>query len=161
MERIRTTEEEFAKRDAAISAAPGNHDQIGRELNAKIAKVPMIETGVGPAHDPAKVKPLVRERAALDRTRAASELQQRTALYAERRAKYKEVAASYAAWLKQGAGPNSNTAASLMNATATDTALRCEQELIGLAENLRKYHEQTTRDAAMYEQGYQKNLKEM
>ena len=51
--------------------------------------------------------------------------------------------------------------ASLMNNSAVDTALRCEEELIGLAENLRKYHEQTTRDAAMYEQQYQKNLKEM
>ena len=48
-----------------------------------------------------------------------------------------------------------------MNNSAVDTALRCEEELIGLAENLRKYHEQTTRDAAMYEQQYQKNLKEM
>jgi hypothetical protein len=121
----------------------------------------MVETGVGATHDPAKVKQLMRERAALDRARAAAELQQRTALYSERRTKYKELAASYAAWLKQGAGPNSNITTSLMNNSAADTALHCEEELIGLAENLRKYHEQTTRDAAMYEQQYQKNLKEM
>jgi hypothetical protein len=160
-QRIREIEAEFAKKDAAISTAPGNHDQIGRELNAKIEKVPMVETGVGATHDPAKVKQLMRERAALDRARAAAELQQRTALYSERRTKYKELAASYAAWLKQGAGPNSNITTSLMNNSAADTALHCEEELIGLAENLRKYHEQTTRDAAMYEQQYQKNLKEM
>ena len=160
-QRIREIEAEFAKKDAAISTAPGNHDQIGRELNAKIEKVPMVETGVGATHDPAKVKQLMRERAALDRARAAAELQQRTALYSERRTKYKELAASYASWLKQGAGPNSNITTSLMNNSAADTALHCEEELIGLAENLRKYHEQTTRDAAMYEQQYQKNLKEM
>jgi hypothetical protein len=160
-QRIREIEAEFPKKDAAISTAAGNHDQIGRELNAKIEKVPMVETGVGATHDPAKVKQLMRERAALDRARAAAELQQRTALYSERRTKYKELAASYAAWLKQGAGPNSNITTSLMNNSAADTALHCEEELIGLAENLRKYHEQTTRDAAMYEQQYQKNLKEM
>jgi hypothetical protein len=160
-QRIREIEAEFAKKDAAISTAAGNHDQIGRELNAKIEKVPMVETGVGATHDPAKVKQLMRERAALDRARAAAELQQRTALYSERRTKYKELAASYASWLKQGAGPNSNITTSLMNNSAADTALHCEEELIGLAENLRKYHEQTTRDAAMYEQQYQKNLKEM
>ena len=162
LQRIYEIDTEFAKKDKAITSVPGSHDQIARETAAKMAKLPLIEGGeAGPMPDPAKVKVLQRERATLDRNRAASELQQRTAIYAERRAKYKEVAASYAAWLKQSGGTISNATANLLNDATADTALRCEEGLIGLAENLRKYNEETTRDAAQYEQGYQKTIREL
>jgi hypothetical protein len=121
----------------------------------------MVDMGeAGPMPDPAKLKAAQREQATLDRNRAALELQQRTALYAERKAKYKEVAASYAAWLKQYRGPISDATAKLLNDATADTALSCEEELINLAENLRKYHEDTTRDAAQYEQAFQKRMSE-
>jgi hypothetical protein len=161
LQRIQGIDAEFVKKDKAIATGAGSHEQIAQQTRARIAKIPMVEMGeAGPMPDPAKLKAALREQATLDRNRAALELQQRTALYAERKAKYKEVAASYAAWLKQNAGPVNDATAKLLNDATADTALRCEEELINLAENLRKYNEETTRDAAQYEQGYQKRISE-
>jgi hypothetical protein len=161
LQRIQGIDAEFAKKDQAIATGAGSHEQIAHQTRARIAKIPMVEMGeAGPMPDPAKLKAALREQATLDRNRAALELQQRTALYAERKAKYKEVAASYAAWLKQYRGPISDATAKLLNDATADTALSCEEELINLAENLRKYNEETTRDAAQYEQGYQKRISE-
>ena len=161
LQRIQGIDAEFAKKDQAIATGAGSHEQIAQQTRARIAKIPMVEMGeAGPMPDPAKLKAAQREQATLDRNRAALELQQRTALYAERKAKYKEVAASYAAWLKQYRGPISDATAKLLNDATDDTALSCEEELINLAENLRKYHEDTTRDAAQYEQAFQKRMSE-
>jgi len=161
LQRIQGMDAEFAKKDQAIATGAGSHEQIAHQTRARIAKIPMVDMGeAGPMPDPAKLKAALREQATLDRNRAALELQQRTALYAERKAKYKEVAASYAAWLKQYRGPVSDATANLLNDATADTALSCEEELINLAENLRKYNEETTRDAAQYEQGYQKRISE-
>ena len=160
LQRIHGIDGEFVKKDRAIVAAPGSHEQIARETGAKIEKIPLVGGGE-PMRDPAKLKVVQREQATLDRNRAALELQQRTALYAQRKAQYKEVAASYAAWLKQNVGPISDATAKLLNDATADTALRCEEALINLAENLRKYNEEATRDAAQYEQAYQQRISEL
>jgi hypothetical protein len=160
-QRILGIDEEFVKKDQAITTGPGSHEQIAQQTGAKIAKIPLVGGGeAGPMPDPVKFRAVEREQATLDRNRAGWELQQRAALYAERKAKYKEVAASYAAWLKQNVGPISSPTAKLLDDATADIALRCEEELINLAENLRKYNEETTRDAAQYEQAYQKRITE-
>jgi hypothetical protein len=160
-QRILGIDVEFVQKDQAIATGAGSHAQIAQQTNAKIAKIPMVDGGeAGPMPDPVQYEAALRERATLDRNRAALELQQRTVLYAERKAKYKEAAASYAAWLKQYGGPVNNATAKLLNDATADTALHCEEELINLAENLRKYNEETTRDAAQYEQVYQKKMSE-
>jgi len=161
LQRILSIDAEFAKKDQAINTGAGSHEQIAQQTRSKIAKIPLVDGGeAGPMPDPAKLKAARLEHATLDRSRAASELQQRTALYAERKAKYKEVAASYAAWLKQYVGPINNATADLLNDATADTALRCEEALINLAENLRMYNEEATRDAAQYEQTYQIGIRE-
>ena len=161
LQRILSIDAEFAKKDQAITTGAGSHEQIAQQTRSKIAKIPLVDGGeAGPMPDPAKLKAARLEHATLDRSRAASELQQRTALYAERKAKYKEVAASYAAWLKQYVGPINNATADLLNDATADTALRCEEALINLAENLRMYNEEATRDAAQYEQTYQIRIRE-
>ena len=161
LQQILRIDAEFVKKDQAIRTAAGSHEQITQQTSARIAKIPMVGGGeAGPMPDPVKLKAVQREQATLDRNRATLELSQRTALYAERKAKYKEVAASYAAWLKQYRGPISDATANLLNDATADTALSCEEELINLAENLRKYHEDTTRDAAQYEQAFQKRMSE-
>jgi hypothetical protein len=152
---------EFVKKDQAISTAPGSHEQIMQQIQAKIAKIPMVDGGeAGPIPDPVQFRAAQVERATLNRKRAALELQQRTALYAQRKVQYKEVAGSYATWLKQNAAPVSNSTAKLMEEANAEIALHCEEELINLAEGLRKYHEQTTRDAAQHERGYQTTMSE-
>ena len=164
LEKLLRIDSEFEKKDKAIASSPGNHDQIAADTKANIAKLPIVHIPGEASYDgpdPAKLKVVLREQAALDRTRAAADLQQRTALFAERKAKYKELAASYADWLKQAPGAARNSSASLVNDTSTDLALECEQEFIKRAESLRKYHEGTTKDAAYYEQLYQKKLTEM
>ena len=161
LQRILSIDAEFAKKDQAITTGAGSHEQIAQQTRSKIAKIPLVDGGeAGPMPDPAKLKAARLEHATLDRSRAASELQQRTALYAERKAKYKEAAASYAAWLKQYVGPINNATADLLNDATADTALRCEEALINLAENLRRYNEEATRDAAQYEQTYQIGIRE-
>ena len=164
LQRIYEAEAEFEKKGKAIAASPGNHDQIAGETKAKIAKLPLVhipsDEGMYDGPDPAKVKLVYREQAGIDRARAASELQQRTALFAERKSKYKELAASYATWLKQSPGASNMVSANIVNTGSDDAALTCEEELIKLAENLRRYHEDSTRNAAMYEQLYQAKMAE-
>ena len=164
LERLLRIDTEFEQKDKAIVSSPGNHEQIAADTKAKIAKLPIVHIPGEASYDgpdPAKLKVVLREQAALDRTRAAADLQQRTALFAERKAKYKELAASYADWLKQAPGAASNASANLVNDASADLGLQCEQELIKRAESLRKFHESATRDAAYYEQLYQKKLTEM
>jgi hypothetical protein len=163
LQRILRVDTEFDKKDKDISASPGNHNQIAKETEAKIAKLPIVHIPGEASYDgpdPVGLKKLRREQAVLDHTRAGLELQQRTALYAERRAKYKEMAASYAAWLKQGAVASSNASVNLVSNASANLALECEEELIKLAEKLRKFHEEKTRDAAYSEQNYQKVMTE-
>ena len=164
LRRMLEIDADFDKKDKAIAGSPGNHDQIASETQAKIAKLPIVHIGGGEGSydgpDPVKMKVLQRERAGLDRARAASELQQRTSLFAERKSKYKELAASYATWLKQSPGSSNMASANMVNDFSADAALSCEEQLIKLAESLRKYHEDSTRNAAMYEQLYQQKMAE-
>jgi hypothetical protein len=164
LQRMLEIDTEFDKKEKAIAGSPGNHDQIVSETKAKIAKLPIVHIAGsemsydGP--DPVKLKVLHREQATLDHARAASELQQRTALFAERKSKYKELAASYATWLKQSPGGTNMASANMVNDFSDDAALSCEEQLIKLAESLRRYHEDSTRNAAMYEQLYQQRMAE-
>jgi hypothetical protein len=94
MQRMRAGDAAFANQDKAILAAPGGHDQIGKDIQARMQKLPIIDTSeAGDIVDPVKLQALQREQATRDRTRAAWELQQRATLYAQRKAQYKEVAA--------------------------------------------------------------------
>jgi len=161
MQRMRAGDAEFANKDKAILAAPGGHDQIAKEIGARIQKLPVVGTGeAGDIVDPIKLQALQREQATRDRTRAAWELQQRAALYAQRKAQYKDVAANYTAWLKKNLGPvNSQTAQALDDATV-EMAVQCEEQLIGLSEDLATYTADATRYAAQHEWAYQKKMSE-
>jgi hypothetical protein len=154
--RMHTGDEEWEKKDAAIVASPGNHKQVREDVNAKIAKLPIIGTGeAGPYVDPVKYDALLRELATRDRARSAWELQQRSALYTQRKTKYKEVAAAYTAWHKRSFTPVSSETTHIMDDSTAEMALKAEQGLIGLSEKLAQYSQEVTRDAANYEQSYQ------
>ena len=91
IQRMRGIDAEFAKKDQAIMATPGGYDQIAKDVGARIEKLPVIARGEGgDVVDQFKLQVLERERATRDRSRAAWELQQRAALYAQRKARYKE-----------------------------------------------------------------------
>lgn len=161
MRRMSAGDAEFAKKEQAILAAPGGYDQIAKDIGARIQKLPVVGTGeAGDFVDPVKLQALQREQATRDRARAAWELQQRAPLYAQRKAQYKEVAAAYAAWVKQNLGPVTTQTAQLLDDATVELAVHCEEELIGLTESLAKYTERTTTDAAQYEQAYQKKMSE-
>jgi hypothetical protein len=84
-QRLGEIDRDFVAKDQEITAAPGNHDQIARQIGAKIEQVPVVELGeYGRDRDPAQVTALLRQQAALDHARAEWELQKRTALHAER-----------------------------------------------------------------------------
>jgi hypothetical protein len=159
-QRIQSIETEFAKKDQAISDAPGNHAQIGREIGAKIAKVPVVELGeYGRDKDPAQMQALYREQATRDRERAARELTERVALYEQKKSQYKEVVSAYQVWLKQNQGRINTSMNDVLKGTNTELAVAgFEQGLIGLAENLAKYSKHATQDAAGYEQNYQEKI---
>jgi hypothetical protein len=159
-QRIQSIETEFAKKDQAISDAPGNHAQIGRDIGAKIAKVPVVELGeYGHDKDPAQMQALYREQATRDRERAAAELTQRAALYEQKKSQYKEVVSAYQEWLKQNQGRINPSMNDLLKGTNTELAVAgFEQGLIGLAEDLAKYSKHATQDAAGYEQNYQEKI---
>jgi hypothetical protein len=155
-QRIGEIDLEFSKRDQVISAGKGSHDEISREIGAKMAKVPVVELAeYGHDRDPVQVMALELEQATRDRERAAMELSQRVALYAQRKAQYQEVVSSYDAWLKQNLS-RINTSADSLSGNNTELAvIGYENGLIGLAENLAKYSEETSRDAARFENAYQ------
>jgi len=161
MQRMRAGDAEFATKDKAILAAPGGHDQIAKEIGARIQKLPVVGHGeAGDIVDPIKLQALEREQVTRSRTRATWELQQRAALYAQRKARYKEGAATYAAWLKKNLGPVSSQTAQLLDDATVEMALQCEEQLIGLSEDLAKYTADATRYAAQHEWLYQKKMSE-
>ena len=161
IQRMRGIDGEFVKKDQAIMATPGGYDQIAKDVGARIENLPVVARGEGgDVVDPVKLQVLERERATRDRSRAGWELQQRAALYAQRKARYKEVATAYAAWLRQNIGPVNTQTAQLLDDGTVEMAVTCEEDLIGLAEGLAKYTERATADAAQWEQAYQKKMSE-
>ena len=154
-------DQDFVTKDEAIPKAPGGFDKIAQDTNAKINTIPLVDAGeAGQVPDPAKYRAVLIERATLDRTRAAWELQQRAALYTRRRAAYKQLASEYSAWLKQNAPRATSATTQVMEDFSLETAVHCEQELISMAERLAKYSEDSTTAAAQYEAQYQKTLAE-
>src|SRR5207344_1718538 len=96
---------EIDNKDKAILATPGGYETIDKDIGDRMAKLPIIGVGeAGPYSDPAKVQALRREGVTLERARATWELQQRASLYAQRKAKYKEVATAYETWIRQNLG---------------------------------------------------------
>jgi hypothetical protein len=158
--RINAGNEEWQQKDAAILATPGNHQQIKDDIDVKIGKLPIIGQGeAGPFVDPVAYDALLRELSVRDRARAAWELPRRSALYNQRKAKYKEVAAAYTAWHKRSFTAVSSETTHIMDDSTAEMALKAEQDLIGLSEELARYSEEVTRDAASYEQSYQQWMK--
>jgi hypothetical protein len=151
----------FDKKDQAILATPGGYDQIAKEISARIEKLPVVATGeAGDMVDPVKVQALQREQATRERTRATWELQQRAALYGQRKARYKEAAAAYTAWLKQNLGPLSSQTAQVLDDATVEMAVGVEEDLIAVSENLARYAAEATRYAAQYERSYQAKMSE-
>jgi len=162
MQRAGEIDLEFNTKDKAVLATPGGYDEISKDIGARIAKLPIVGRGeAGPYSDPAKVQALRREGVTRERARATWELQQRTPLYAQRKAKYKEVATAYVTWLRQNVGTvNSNQTAQLLDDHLMEIAVRCEEDLIKAAETLGKYSAAITSQAAIYENSYQKTMSE-
>ena len=71
-------------------------------------------------------------------------LTQRAALYAQRKAKCKDLAAAYTAWLRQDPGPRTSPAAQMLDDSTVELALRAESDLIGCSEGLAKYTKNAT-----------------
>ena len=159
-QRIGEIDLEFSKKDQAISTAKGSHEDISLEIGAKIARVPVVELGeYGHDRDPAQMMALELEQATRDRERAAVELGQRVALYVQRKLQYKEAVSAYDAWLNQNRGRiNTSVADPLSGNNAELSVIGYEDGLIGLAENLAKYSEEATRDAARFENAYQEKI---
>ena len=151
----------FEKKDQAILVAPGGYDQIAKEIAARVEKLPVVASGeAGDMVDPVKLQALLREQATRERTRATWELQQRAALYNQRKARYKAVAAAYTAWLKRNLGTLSSETAQVLDDATIEMAVSVEEDLIGLSENLAKYTAKATEHAAPYEQSYQMRMSE-
>jgi hypothetical protein len=160
-QRMNGIDQVFAKKDQAILATPGGYDQIAKEIAVRVEKLPVVASGeAGDMVDPVKLQVLQREQATRERTRATWELQQRAALYNQRKARYKEVAAAYTAWLKRNLGTLSSETAQVLDDATVEMAVGLEQDLIGLSENLAKYTAEATQYAAQYERSYQMRMSE-
>ncbi len=159
-QRLSEIDAEFAKRNGAIAAAPGGHNQIREDVNAKLARVPMIKGGeAGDIREPIQEQSVIREHATRDRERATAELQQQAALFNQRKARYKEVATAYSNWLRGSGGVNTQTA-QLLDDASVQIAVRMEEQLIQVSESLGKYSSGATSNAAQYEQAYQVRMSE-
>ncbi|MBI2680143.1 MAG: hypothetical protein HYX25_03935 [Candidatus Solibacter usitatus] len=159
LQRLGEIDAEFARKDQAILATPGGHDHIAKDVGARLEKVPATTIGEATVPDPAKVQVLQRELVTRQRTRAAFELQQRTAVFTQRRDRYKEVAAAYNTLLRRLGGVSSQTA-QLLDDASVQAAVSCEERLIQASESLAKYSADVTSDAAHYERSYQSKMSE-
>jgi hypothetical protein len=159
-QRIAEVDLEFTKKDQAISTSKGSHEEISREISTKMAKVPVVELGeYGHDRDPEQMMALAVEQATRDRERSAFELKQRATLYAQHEAQYKEMASAYDTWLKQNLVRINTSVEDPLSGHNTELAvIGYEDGLIRLAENLAKYTEETTRDAAHFENEYQEKI---
>jgi len=148
---------DFASKDESIILAKGSHDEIARDISARIAKVPVVELGeYGHDRDPEKVTALEQEQAALDRQRAWWELKQRNALALAWRQALKQLAASYQNWLKQNPERINTSMANPLHSPNTELELAgYEDQLINMFEDLAKYGQRVTKEAAGYEKTYQ------
>jgi hypothetical protein len=155
-QRIAEIDAEFATKDQAISKGKGSHEEISREIGARMAKVPVVELGeYGHDRDPEQVMALEVEQATRDRARAADELTQRAALYQQRKSQYLQALAAYEVWLKRSLGKIDASMDDPLSGHNTELAVMgYEDGLITLAENLSKYSEATTREAARFDNSY-------
>jgi hypothetical protein len=161
MKRLRADDAEFARKNEEVSAAPGGYQEIDKEIQIRISKLPTISrTEAGDFADPVKVQALQRERATRERARATWELKQRAELYAKHKAQYKQAAADYAAWARKSLGPMSNQTAQILDDSTVEVAISCEEQLIEMADDLGKYTKRATTEAAYREQAYQKTMSE-
>lgn len=151
---------DIKNKDKAILATPGSHDEIAMDVGARLARVPAVTLGEVTLPDPAKVQPLQREQVTRDRARAAWELQQRTTLYTQSKARYKEVVTSYKTWIGKNIKGVNNQTAQLVDDGNMEIALKVEEQLIKVAESLAKFTSDATFNAATYEQSYQRKMSE-
>jgi hypothetical protein len=156
-QRMADVENEFARKDQAISQGKGSHEEIAGEIAAREAIVPVVELGeYGHDRDPQQMMALEFEHATRDRDRSALELGQRNALFAQRKAQYQQLVAAYQVWLKQNLGRINTSMSDPLNNRNTELAvIAYEDGLVMLADNLAKYSDQVTRDAARYENTFQ------
>jgi len=161
-QRLGEIEVTFTKKDQEITVAKGSHREIANDIATRMEKVPIVELGeYGRDRDPNLVVPLLREEGARHRDRAAWELQQRTALFSQRKAQYKEQIAAYRVWFKQNEARINACKPDLMRGPNPELEVAgFEEGLIGLAQTLAKYSESATKDAAHYEKAYQASLTE-
>ncbi len=154
--KIREIDAEFTSKEQAILATQGSHQEIEREIKAKIEKVPFVSLGEAGHHrDPQRVTALHKEQATRNRDRANWELHQRSALYNQRKTRYKELVSEYQSWLKQNLTRiNTSMATPLKNTNTELEVAGYEDGLIALSENLARYSQETTKDAALYEKLY-------
>ena len=152
---IAAIDADFDKKDQAIRTAPGSHKDIDAAYQAKYSKLPVTCNDMGCSPAAAAVVPLERDRVTRNRARASSELPLRAALYAQRKGKYKELAAAYTAWLKQDKGPPTTPVAQQVDEGTIEIALHAESELIGYSERLAGYSAEVTRDTAGYVREFQ------
>jgi hypothetical protein len=158
-QRLFDADAEFSRKHQAIPAAPGGYAQIAQDVQSRMAKVPLIQ-GEATMPDPAKMQPWERELATRNRDRASFELQQQSSLFTQRKARYKEIAAAYSAWLRQSLGGVNNQTAQLLDDATVQMALKFEEQLIDASDSLANYSSDATRRAAQYEQDYQIKMSE-
>ena len=73
-------------------------------------------------------------------------------MYQQRKAQYQELVANYQTWLKQNQGRINTSPGDALHPVNSELAVAgYEDALIGLSENLAKYSQKTTSEAAGYE----------
>jgi len=83
------------------------------------------------------------------------ELQKRTALHAQRLARYKDVVNTYGVWLKDNVNRINASVTDPLHTNTEIAVAQYEDGLIDLSEELARYTEDVTKNAAQYEKAYQ------
>jgi len=150
--KIEAVRAHYGNQHAQLLAGPGNHSEIEADFQKKYDAIPEIILGEGREKEPVQTQKLYEATTLKHREFATKVLKQESVLLAELQGAFKNIAAEHVAFLKAHRHEVNGNMADQLKGTETETMLAgLEMGLIGLADDLSKNAQQSTRDAALWE----------
>lgn len=152
MAKIEAAKAQYENRRAQVLAGAGNHDEIEADFQKKYDAIPEVILGEGREKEPVQTQKLYEATTLKHRDFATKVLKQEAVLLAELQVAFKNIAAEHVAFLKAHRHEVNGNMADQISGTETETMLASlEMGLIGLADELSKNAQQSTREAAVWE----------
>ena len=152
MAKIEAARTQYENQRAQILAGSGNHDEIEADFQKKYDAIPEVIMGEGREKEPVQTQKLYEATTLKHREFAAKVLKQEAVLLTELQSAFNKIAAEHLAFLKAHRHEVNGNMADHISGTETETMLATlEMGLVGLADDLSKNAQKSTREAAVWE----------